>query len=457
MAGKTILVMLACTLAMPVAAAPPRPAKKPAARAVKPAVRPAAAIAPLPDTPEVAGLRAAYAFAVPVYAMMRARHLQLDRAAGAGTAGVNRFDAGTPDGDTLRSSAWLDLAGGPVVLTTPALSGRYHSAALIDLFTDTVAIVGSRSGGEGGRYMIAGPAWTGDVPAGLTLLRVPTNDAWLLVRVAVDGPGDLAAASGLVRGFTLDVPAGNGEPAPTKAVPTAVPDAATLIAVVDEALSRSPSIAARKVHPELGIAATGVDPAAVPAATMALWQASLPALRAEVRSGAAAAGSVVDGWSYPDARIGNFGDDDAGRARVALDRFGALPRTEAIDLTAAADKDGAALSGAKAYTVRVPGRLPVGAFWSLAVVGPEAEGARAGPAAPPRSAVGDRTPGLRAERDGGYDIFVQAGRPSGERVLNWLPAPAGRFALVWRAYLPRAELLDGSFRLPPVAATETIP
>jgi hypothetical protein len=63
---------------------------------------------------------------------------------------------------------------------------------------------------------------------------------------------------------------------------------------------------------------------------------------------------------------------------------------------------------------------------------------------------------MRSNRDGSYDIFIQPTAPTGERVVNWLPSPKGKFALVWRAYLPKAELLDGSFRLPPVAVTELI-
>jgi hypothetical protein len=54
-------------------------------------------------------------------------------------------------------------------------------------------------------------------------------------------------------------------------------------------------------------------------------------------------------------------------------------------------------------------------------------------------------------------LFVQHGKPSGERVVNWLPAPKGKFVLMFRAYLPGAPLLDGSLRLPPVTEGEMIP
>ena len=52
---------------------------------------------------------------------------------------------------------------------------------------------------------------------------------------------------------------------------------------------------------------------------------------------------------------------------------------------------------------------------------------------------------------------MQHGKPSGERVVNWLPAPKGKFVLMFRAYLPGAPLLDGSLRLPPVTEGEMIP
>ena len=457
------------TVDVPAGATAAPPAVGPAAPAA-PASPPAATAPPAaaPDAPPTAAeLRAAYLFALPVYEMMRTRHLQVTRTAALGAPGVNHLyarttladartrDVTTPNNDTLYSSAWLDLAGGPVILDAPALPGRYHSVALMDVFTNNVAVLGTRSGGRGGRFLIAGPGWNGTPPPQTTVLRSPTNDAWLLVRVLVNGPDDLPAATGLIRGFSLSVPADNAAPVPLAAVPTAVPDAATFLAVVREALARDPLPPPVRARPEL---AALIGPEAVPPAILAAWTAALPALRAEVRDGLAATGTLVDGWRYPGAGIGRYGDtDDAARAAVALGGLGALPRTEAIYLTATTDAAGTPLTGAKAYTVHLPGHLPVGAFWSLTMYAPDAAGRLFfvdTPAA--RYAVGDRSD-LHPERDGGYDIFVQPAAPSGERVVNWLPSPKGRFVLIFRAYLPGDAFLDGSFRLPPVTATEVIP
>lgn len=470
MAAKTVMLLLASTLALPVnAVAPTKPGamRKAARPAVKTAANtPAAVVAPLADTPEIAGLRAAYRFAVPVYAMMLARHRELEPVAASGP-GVNHLypvttlgDAGAggatlPDDDVLVASAWFDLAGGPVILDMPALPGRYHSVALVDLFTDTLAVLGTRTGGAGGRVVIAGPAWIGDVPKGATLLRSTTSDARLLVRVRVDGPADRAAATGLLRSFTLEVPPDNLAPVATVAVPTAVPDAATLIAVVDEALARarlSPALASRAAHPELGISVQAIDPAAVASETLALWQASLPALRTEL----AGADDLVDGWVIPSPDVATAASDDTVRARVALTALGTLPTSEAVTLAAAVDRDGAALSGASAYTVRVP-NLPPGSFWSLSIYRRASDGGWSLADTPTRRAVvGDRSRDLRPERDGHTDIFVQVAPPTGERVVNWLPAPAGAFRLAFRAYRPAPGVLDGSLR-PAVEATAAIP
>ncbi len=406
--------------------------------------------------------------------MMRTRYLQVSKAESFGAPGVNHLyarttladaatrDVTTPNNDTLYSSAWLDLAGGPVILDVPAIPGRYNSAALMDLFTNNVAIVGTRSGGKGGRYLIAGPGWTGTPPPQTTVLRSPTNDAWLLVRVLVNGPDDLASATGLIRGFSLDVPPENAKPVPVTAVPVSEPKAATFLAVVDEALGRNPLPARARTLADAGIVPLTGDAAAAPAVSPALaarWDAALPRLRSEIKGGLVAAGTVIDGWAYPGEGIGRYGDsDDAARARVALGGLGALPRTEAVYLTATSDQAGAPLTGGHAYTVHLPPHLPVGAFWSLTMYSQDAGGRLFFVDTPSkRFAVNDRTPELRAERDGSYDIFVQPVAPSGERVVNWLPSPKGKFILIFRAYLPGPAFLDGSFHLPPVEPTETIP
>ena len=65
-----------------------------------------------------------------------------------------------------------------------------------------------------------------------------------------------------------------------------------------------------------------------------------------------------------------------------------------------------------------------------------------------RFAIGDRTAGLKHDADGGLTIRIGHREP--EDAANWLPAPAGPFALFMRAYLPKRALLTGAYRLPAV-------
>ena len=76
----------------------------------------------------------------------------------------------TPNSDTPYSFAGLDLRAEPVVITIPKMEkNRYFVFQLMDLYTFNFAYIGSRTtGNDGGAYLIAGPAWNGEVPANIS-------------------------------------------------------------------------------------------------------------------------------------------------------------------------------------------------------------------------------------------------------------------------------------------------
>ena len=104
--------------------------------------------APLRADPADIGLaRDAFRFGFPVYEMARTRSaatalLPTNRLGHRRTLSdaTSRWVT-TPNNDTLYSSAWLDLSGGPILLTVPSLPNRYHSAAMKDMFTDNFGSV----------------------------------------------------------------------------------------------------------------------------------------------------------------------------------------------------------------------------------------------------------------------------------------------------------------------------
>src|SRR5258705_7031901 len=75
----------------------------------------------------------------------------------------------TPNSDTPYSFLWMDLRAEPIVLSVPAVEkSRYYSVQLEDGNTFNFGYVGSRAtGNDAGDYMVAGPDWKGETPAGI--------------------------------------------------------------------------------------------------------------------------------------------------------------------------------------------------------------------------------------------------------------------------------------------------
>ncbi|ADG09690.1 DUF1254 domain-containing protein [Caulobacter segnis] len=390
----------------------------------------------------------AYLYALPLIEMAttRARMLKAPGAA------INKLDhtrtladhtsrrVTTPNNDTLYSWTFLDLTWGPATLTIPPMGERYYSVAVMDMFTNNNVVLGTRTiGGEGGTFTLVGP---GQVASGPNPTRIATPHAWLLLRVLTDGGEDLAAAHKAQDGFQLKGP--TAAPVPTYATRDAAPDA--YFASARALLASDPAPPSdlrllRRTAPFLG--AGPFDPAV---AADGVEEARLITMFAKGRQ------TFTGGWAYPRPNLGDYGQDYLYRAIVALQGLGALPVAEAMYMKAAGDDGAGTFIGDGLYRLSLPARLPLDGFWSLSMYEATKDGQFFFTDNPlGRYTIGDRTRGLKRNADGSLDIWIGRTDPGGERSANWLPAPkAGPFAMYLRAYLPRAELLDGRFRLPPV-------
>ncbi len=123
---------------------------------------------------------------------------------------------------------------------------------------------------------------------------------------------------------------------------------------------------------------------------------------------------------------------------------------EAMYWRTSVDGAGRALSGEHDYTLHFPpgGLPPNDAFWSLTMAD-EKQRFVANPI--DRYSVGDRS-GLAQSPDGSVDIYLQNAAPEG-REANWLPAPADRFNLWLRVYMPGEAILRREYTVPPVVET----
>ncbi|WP_419254770.1 DUF1254 domain-containing protein [Caulobacter sp. ErkDOM-YI] len=346
----------------------------------------------------------------------------------------------TPNNDTLYSLAWIDLTQGPVTLTIPPSGKRYVSAAILNMFTDNDAVLGTRvNGGEGGVFTIVGP---GQSLEGDRVVRVLTPHAWVLVRTLVDGPNDMAAARAVQSGFKVSGPKAAKPPAYLER--DAEPEA--YFATARALLAADPPRAADAafVQRAAGLLTEGPFDAAALAAGVAQAKAI-----ARVASGRVA---FVGGWSYPKLNLGFHGVDYGYRAIVALQGLGALPVAEAMYMKAGGDNDTGLYNGDGLYRLTLPAQLPLDGFWSLSMYEATPDGQYFFTDNPiDRYAIGDRTPGLKRQADGTLDLWISRTDPGGDRSANWLPAPRlGPFSMTLRTYLPRAELLNGQFRFAPI-------
>ncbi|MDR3453255.1 MAG: DUF1254 domain-containing protein [Rhodoferax sp.] len=363
----------------------------------------------------------------------------------------------TPNADTLYSTLWLDLGQGPVKLSVPDTAERYYSLAFLDMATNNFAMVGRRvSGTRAGSFVVVGPDWSQPLPVGMRVIRAPANDVLVLSRILVSGDADLPAVTALQDQYKVDPLAGGPDRVwsgtlPTERSPQAFVDMANLM------LARNPpprfEDGLLKRFADVGICGAACRWDALPADVKALWAQQLPSLLASLKGGLSSAGAVANGWRYSRDDLGNFGTDYAYRAQIALGGLLALEPAEAIYPSTGVDDKSQPLTGTGRYRLRLPAGSPqVNAFWSLSMYEVEPDGQLFFTANPMgRYAIGDRTAGLMTNKDGAVDIWIQHEAPADPaQRANWLPAPAGDFRLVLRAYEPKAGLRDGRERLPAV-------
>lgn len=382
-------------------------------------------------------------------------------------------DVVTPANDLLYTTGWINLANGPRLLHVPAAArhpGRYFVLALYDAWTNNFDNPGLRNCAAGGEAIwLVGPDHPADaLPAdGRRVLRAPTDLVWLIARVLAGAGDDVIAAQALQAEIRLELPEGtrsgarpgvvdhwSGPPEDTMAAWMARPDdiasfgphffnnlchglASQKVPASDTGLARW--IASQGLMPDLSFDFFQLD------------EALRAGLLQGLRDGAAL---MLEGSRSRKARpwathfgLGRYDCDYLVRALTAYKGLGALAADEAVYAMGDFDAARAPLHGRQRYRLRFePGELPpVDAFWSVTLYDadrflyPNALG---------RHSIGDRTPDLVHDADGGLTLAISHEPPADRR--NWLPAPAGQFYLVLRMYLPRPEVR--SWTIPPLQA-----
>lgn len=364
-----------------------------------------------------------------------------------------------PNADTLYLSGWFDLSAEPVVIRAPDTGGRYYTLAITD-FNSEVQHVGRRTTGTAAiDFVLVGPAFSGQLPEGLHVIRVPTHQAWVLGRVLVSGPRDLPEARRVVDGFhTLglrDWRAGRAvvaDPEPAAAEPTRLVDSLAFFETLNDWLRRNPqtqeTAAVLAQFDQVGFGPSRIFSAetATPATRRGLLRGIEAARAMLIAAARRPLPDIRRGWIFPLA-LGRYGYDYLMRATVAFSGYANLPQ-ETVYGALTSQGSGIDLIGGRDYRLDFAAHEapPVGAFWSISAYRVRDYSLMENSIA--RYSIGPHVGGFQVRADGSFSIVISQ-RPPIEQDVNWLPVDDSPFYLIMRMYEPGSSILDGAYQ-PPV-------
>lgn len=367
----------------------------------------------------------------------------------------------TPNNDTPYSWAWLDLRSEPQVLSVPAVAkDRYYVHQLVDQYTHNFGYIGVLSTGrEAGDYLIAGPDWQGETPAGIkAVLRSETQIVMILGRTALKSADDMPAVRALQQQYRLQALheyANTAAPVAAPAIAWQAWDAKTglgpgFISQLNQILTLCPTHpseqALRARFAQVGIVpGQGFDLAALSAEQRQALMAGIQDAQAQMKAAAAKVRSTLGLFGSREAMHNNY----LNRALAASMGIYGNSVEEAFYTGSQMDDQGQRLVGGRRYRLRFgPGQLPPASeFWSLTLY--DLPDRQLVANAIDRYCLSSRDH-LQADADGGLTLHVQSTAPDGGQ-SNWLPAPqSGAFTLILRLYGPEQQVIDQRWTMPAV-------
>ena len=378
--------------------------------------------------------------------------------------------------DTLYSAAWLDLSE-PQVFSHPKIDQRFFTFELVDLWMIVKDSVGTNTSGEKAMtYLFTGPGWQGEVPEGMTHISFLTRYMIILGRTyALNTPEDLAKVHALQaqyqvrplsawgKPYTFEAPPVDPDPgfsmteAPQKAIhalgttgyfnmmtrlmgtvaPPPAEDAPMLARIARIGIVPGQAFDPSKLEPAVQAALQDVPDLAVKR-TAAAWESL---------------GKDVNGWRVTTVG-GRYGTDYLLRAAWATRGWPSQLPNVSVYPTVYVDSTGKALEGSNNYTLTFPrGQTPpvnALAFWSITMYENDSTGLWFYPNPLNKLTVSPRD-ALQYNADGSLTLYFQHQSPGADKQANWLPAPAGPFALTLRLYWPSTQppsILDGTWQPP---------
>jgi hypothetical protein len=364
----------------------------------------------------------------------------------------------TPNSDTPYSFLWMDLRAEPMVLSVPAVEkSRYYAVQLEDGNTFNFGYIGSRAtGNDAGDYMVVGPDWKGETPAGIKkVFRSSTQFALAGYRTQLFNPADMPKVVKVQAGYKVQpLSAYLKQPAPAAAPAINFPKIdkemvkTNFLEYLDFALQFAPAgpeeqaIRAKLARIGIGVGKTFdfKDLSLEHKAEVAL---GMKDGEAKVTQAADNLGKDINGWkvSSPFGDRAFFNGDwllRAAGAKAGIYGNDAVEATYPMTKTLA---NGEPLDGSKNnYTLTFAAKEfpPVNAFWSVTMYDGKTQFLIENPIN--RYLINSpMLPGMKKNPDGSLTLHIQNKSPGKDKESNWLPAPDGPIYLVMRIYWPKTE------------------
>jgi len=362
----------------------------------------------------------------------------------------------TPNSDTPYSILWMDLRSEPMVLSVPAVEkSRYYSVMLCDGNTFNYGYIGSRATGpEAGDYLVAGPDWKGETPAGIKkVFRSSTQFSVAAYRTQLFNPADMPNVVKIQAGYKVQpLSAYLKQPAPPAAPAINFPKIdkemvkANFFDYLDFALQFAPpgpeekEIRAKLARIGIG-AGKSFDFKDLSLEHKAEVGLGMKGGDEKVEKYLVAGQKDINGW-----KVGSlFGDRDFYHGdwiKRAAAAKGGIYGNDAAEATYPMTKtlaNGEILDASKHdYTLTFTKDQfpPVNAFWSVTMYDGKTQLLIENPInrylinSPMLSAM-NKNP------DGSLALHIQKASPGKAKEANWLPAPDGPVYLVMRLYWPK--------------------
>ena len=370
-----------------------------------------------------------------------------------------------PNQDVVYGAGFFALDKEPFVVQVPDFGDRFWVYALYDARTDEFSEIGKAYGTKPGFYLMVGPDWKGETPAGITaVVRSSTSSAFAVPRIFMDDTAEDHAAIQSVINQIVFYPLSEFDgkpktkdwsklphfPSPASKGETKWVNPETFFDQLPVVMKNVPPLPGEEaLYKWIG---SVLDSAATdPTIKKTLTESAVTAERELIppffqwRHNGRSAGN---GWNSP-VNNAQWGTDYLNRTGTARSNMYDNRPEETKYIYTDNDSQGRQLNGQNAYAItfangQVP---PVKGFWSLTLYNdvhlfnPNPLG---------RYSLGTKNKNLKYNADGSLTLYAGAQSPGKDKESNWLPAPSGTFSLYIRAYWAEKAILDGTWTPPKI-------